>query len=226
MEKKEEIKKSAEVVNIEKRGKEGFREIKARNRYFYIFNRYGVILGTFLSIALIVNILILIFFLNQQVPPKYVPVDNEMRYFSPIPLNQHDKSDADIQTFTITTLKNLYAFDYINFNEQLLKNQNKFTSDGWLSFVTNIKKSFILDALQTNQWISSYKNTNLPKIMKKGVDEKGIAYWLVEMDGVNTFYGAQTRSDNIKARLKIERVSTLEKEEGIGIASIIVVNQR
>lgn len=192
MEKKEEIKKSAEVVNIEKRGKEGFREIKARNRYFYIFNRYGVILGTFLSIALIVNILILIFFLNQQVPPKYVPVDNEMRYFSPIPLNQHDKSDADIQTFTITTLKNLYAFDYINFNEQLLKNQNKFTSDGWLSFVTNIKKSFILDALQTNKWISSYKNTNLPKIMKKGVDEKGIAYWLVEMDGVNTFYGAQT----------------------------------
>ena len=221
---KNETKKSSKTNNLEKRGKESFREIKARNRYLYIYNRYGIIYSTMQTFMLIINLVILIFFLNQTVPPLFVPVDNEMRYFPSNPLNLHNKSDSDIQTFTMTSIKDLLAYDYINYNEQLLKHQEKFTSAGWKSFIENMKKSFILDVVQENRWISSFKNTNLPRIVKKAIDNDGRAYWLVELDGINSFIGDRGRNDSVKIRLKIKRESTLTKDSGIGIDSFLYVN--
>jgi hypothetical protein len=224
MDKTNETRKNSKTSNLEKRGKEALREIKARNRYFYIYNRYGLIFGTLLSFMLIVNLLILIFFQNQTVPPVFVPVDSEMRYFPPSPLKLHNKSDSDIQTFTMTSIKDLLSYDYINYNEQLLKHQEKFTSHGWKLFIENMKKSFILDIAQENKWISSFRNTNLPRIVKKAIDEDGKAYWLVELDGVNSFIGERSRNDNVTIRLKIKRESTLIKESGIGIDSFLYIN--
>lgn len=220
-----EIKKNSKTNNLEKRGKEVLREIKARNRYFYIFNRYGIIIASFLAFSLFVHLSFLIFFMNQIVPPVYVPVDNEMRYFPPTPLNLHDKSDSDIQTYTMTSIKDLFSYDYINYNEQLLKHQNKFTSNGWKSFIENMKKSFILDSVQENKWISSFKNTNPPKIVKKAIDNDGKAYWLVELDGINSFIGNIQRNENVTIRLKIKRESTLVNENGIGIDSFIYITK-
>lgn len=220
-----EIKKNLKINNLEKRGKEVLREIKARNRYFYIFNRYGIIIASLLTFSLFVHLSVLIFFMNQTVPPVYVPVDNEMRYFPPTPLHLHDKSDSDIQTYTMTSIKDLFSYDYINYNEQLLKHQNKFTSNGWKSFIDNMKKSFILDSVQENKWISSFKNTNPPKIVKKAIDEDNKAYWLVELDGVNSFIGNIQRNENVTIRLKIKRESTLVNENGIGIDSFIYITK-
>lgn len=225
MSKTETVKKTKQVGSKEQRLKDATKEIKARNRYFYIYNRYGIIMASLLGIMLIVNIGIAIYFQNQTVPPRYVPVDNEMRYFPPTPLNKHDKSDSDIQTFVMSSLKELLAYDYINYNEQLMAKQDLFTSDGWIDFANNMKQSFILDTVQENKWISSFRNTNLPKIVKRGINPDGIAYWLVEIDGVNSFVGEnKSRNDNVTIRLKIERVSTLMKENGIGIASFIYIN--
>lgn len=208
--------------SLEKRGKSVYKELKSRNRYFYIYNRYGIIFGTILTILLIFVISIFIFFLNQNVPPRYIPADSEMRYFSPVPLTIHDKSDADIETFVMMTLKDLYSYDYINYNSQLYKSQEKFTTQGWNDFATNLNKSFILQQVKENQWISSYKTEGVPKIVKKGVDnKKGVAYWLVETEGVMSFYGQRPRTDRVISKLKIERVSTLEKVEGISIDFLV-----
>lgn len=210
-----------EVIINEKRGTQTFREIKARNRYLYIFNRYSIIVATFSTILAIFCISMLIFYLQQSVPNKYVPVDNEMRYFSPIPLSVHEKTDSDIQTFVMSSLTDLFAYDYINLNNQLTRSQDKFTDNGWLNFVQAMKKSFIITNAQENKWISSYKQIGLPKISKKDVDENGVAYWLVETNGQISYEGMTRRVDNVLIRMRIKRVSTLQKESGIGIDTFV-----
>lgn len=215
-----DVKKTSAEVSKEKRGKEAFREIKARNRYMYIYNRQGIIIGTLLIFLLFLQTGLLLFFLNQARPNQYIPVDNEMRYFSPTPLSQHNRSDSEIQTFTMSTIKDLLSYDYINYNEQLLKHQIKFTGDGFTDFTKDMNDSFILQTVQDNKWISTFKNTTLPVIKKKGVDSNGVAYWLVEMEGINSFIGYDsTRNDVVSLKLKIERISTLTQEEGLGIAA-------
>ena len=39
-------------------------------------------------------------------------------------------------------MSDLFAFDYINSNKQLNKNQNNFTGAGWVKFVQAMKKKF------------------------------------------------------------------------------------
>ena len=205
--------------------KQTFKEVKARNRYMYINNRYSIILATLATVALIVSVISFIYFLKQSVPPRYVPTDNEMRYFSPIPLSRHEKTDSDIQTFTMSTLKDLFAYDYINYQSQLSKSQDKFTDTGWANFVQSMKRSFTITNVQDNRWISTYRQIGLPRIASKGVGEDGVAYWLVETQGQIVYYGDSNRTDNVLIRMKIKRVTTLQKESGIGIEGFVFTIQ-
>lgn len=214
-------------TNLEKkenRGKKTYIEVKARNRYLYIYNRIAIIFGTFTTITLIISLLSFVYFLNQSAPNQYIPVDNQMRYFSPTPLSKHEKSDSDIQTFVMSTLSDLFAYDYINFNNQLSKSQDRFTDTGWTNFVESMKRSFTIENVQDNKWISSYKQVGLPKISKKSIEETSngkIAYWLVETKGQIQYYGENSRIDNVLIRMKIKRVTTLQKESGIGIETFV-----
>ena len=62
------------------------------------------------------------------------------------------------------------------------------------------------------------------ELLKKAIDNDGRAYWLVELDGINSFIGDRGRNDSVKIRLKIKRESTLTKDSGIGIDSFLYVN--
>lgn len=209
--------------DLKKRGDETFKEIKARNRYTYEMSRYAIILATVSTVFFLFNVSSSVYFMNQNVPPGYIPTDNEMRYFPPTPLSQFDKSDADIQTFTMDTLSDLFAYDYVNYNTQLAQNQDNFTAKGWENFIDRMNKSFTLVLVKKNRWISSYSNASLPKIVGKGVDpQTGVAFWYVESTGTITYTGYDNnRVDNVNVKMKIERVSTLEKETGIGISNLV-----
>jgi hypothetical protein len=208
---------------LEKQGKKAYLEVKARSRYLNIFNRYGIILGTYAAFSFILNIVILVFFMNQNVPPRFIPVDSQMRYFSPIALNKHNKTDSDIRSFVMTKLGDIYAYDYINWKQQLDKNQIYFTSDGWLSFIESMQKSFTVQTIVDHKMISSYRTTELPKVVQSGIGDNGKAFWWVETYGILTSTGSdKTINRNVRIRMKIERVSTLESSEGIGIAMLLL----
>ena len=210
---------------LSQNGNKMFIEIKARNRYFYIYYRYSLIFLMVNMITFLISLLFFIYFINQTVPPRYIPTDNQMRYFTPTPTNIIDRSDSDIQTFIMTTLTDLFAYDYINYNQQLNKSQDNFTGAGWNNFAVSLRESFILQNAKQNKWISSYQNLVIPTIIKKGVDETtGVAYWLTETKGKISYVsnGGTSHFDDVTIQMRIDRVSTLDKESGIGISRMII----
>lgn len=210
-----------QAQNRDKRMKQAYRELKVRNRYFDYFYRKMIVLFTLSLVGVLSSFLLYSYYSSQNVPPGYIPTDNEMRYFSPIPLSKYNKTDADIQTFTMDAMSDLFAFDYINSNKQLNKNQNNFTGAGWVKFVQAMKKSFVIQNVIDNKWIATYKQIGVPKIVKKAVSDDGIAYWLVETKGQVVYYGQSSRTDVVDIKIKIERVPVMEKDSGIGIATFV-----
>lgn len=214
-------------TGLKRAGHEAYVEVKARARTLYEFNRYSIVLFIFIFIRFAFDIVSAVTFITQNVPPRYVAVDNQMRYFSPIPLSIHSKSDADIQSYVITNMSNLFSYDYVNYQNQLERNQDIFTGNGWLTFLDSMQKSFLVRTVVEKRLISTYHNVNMPKIIQRGVetrDGQKIAYWWVETVGQINYVGERNSNNQVRIRLKIERVSTLIKEDGIGISQLLMRN--
>ena len=215
--------------NGNKTGKQSvktFISVKERNRYFYIFYRSSLIFLMLAVFSLILTASFTIYFLNKSIPPKYIPVDNEFRYVKITPLNEFEKTDAQIQSFAMMSMKKLFAFDYKNHEQQLFESVPNFTDNGWKSFLQQLKVSAILENTRNYNWISYINIQGSPQILKKEVDSNGIAYWLVTMKSnmifESTKSGEFSKSTNAVINMKIVRASTINNENGIAIESLFI----
>ena len=88
----------------------------------------------------------------------------------PPKLNEPDLNDGEVQIFALRALKSTFAFDYINYSEQLSNNSIFFTTTGWDSFLTSLKSS--VNNLQFDDMITSEHTKLKPLTITLAVDEK------------------------------------------------------
>lgn len=226
------------------------REVYVRNKNTHYLVRWMIILFLLEFILTIFMMFSAIYFSGQNAPAKYVPTDNQMRYFTPVAKTEREKfkSDRDVATFATTAMRDLFMFDWINASTQLNRHQKNFTSHGWDNLVKEFYKSNMIKYLIEDKGISNFElNTGDPtgavkvhpprkkdngrmvittRVGDKKVNSE-VAYWIVELTGfLNTAkFGDGTMTNDSRAVrifLTIVRVSTLENEEGIAIHSMVI----
>ena len=206
---------------------EGTKDTKAlkvvalRNRFFYIFYRYSMLIFFTSLTTAVLSTFFLIYFIKQPVPPQYVPVTGDGRLIALVPLDKPNKDDAEVQSTFINGLKKFYTYDYINYSDQIMDAAQYFTPKGFNDTLQAFKDSNTLLAVKENEQVVSFQAKGIPVITYKGIKD-GVYTWALQVPITITFNGKQGKSLDATAYAIITRVSIVDNPNGMGINRLVV----
>jgi hypothetical protein len=193
--------------------------VALRNRFFFTLYRYSTLVFLTSVASFIFSVIFLIFFAKQPVPPQYIPLNPDGTYIKMDPLTT-EKSEADVQKFTMTAIKKLFKYDYVNYSEQLQDAASYFTEEGWNSYLDEYVKSNTLQAVKENKWIVTVTPESVPIIIKKGLAD-GIFVWEIQTKIQLMYVGAQGQTQHGDLYIRVARNSVINNPEGLGITKAI-----
>jgi len=138
-----------------------------------------------------------------------------------VPLTEPNLTDDAILAWATTSITEILTFGFGDFDKRILTQRNRFTDEGWDSFVNILLKRSWRDNFKSNQLVLTTVPSDEPVIVSKGFDEDMDYIWAVEMPIVMTF----ATNNNVSSaeghvvRLVIRRVPAKDNVVGIGIKS-------
>ncbi len=169
-----------------------------------------------------VGLYILYYIYTHPPAPVYFPTSINGRIAPLVPLDQPNKTDAEIKEWANTAIIASYTYNYVSYRSDLQAASEFFTPDGWTTFLNALKSSNNLEAIVANKFVVTGQAVQAPVILQKGVFANGRYSWRVQMPVVVTYQSTNIYSQsNYQVTMLIERVSTLNSVSGIGIVSIV-----
>lgn len=182
----------------------------------------SVVMGLFAALGAI--IFLMIYLDVTKPPPVTFTVGNEWRIQDPVPLDQPYHPLADVLQWISEVLPNSFDFDFQNYNEQLQKAQHNFTAKGWEKFLAQLNVYANYNSVQTNKLFIDGAPGSAPSVINQGLILGRYGWW-IEMP-IRIRYSGNNRSftDELKLRILIVRVPTLNNLAGIGIDDVILIS--
>lgn len=180
---------------------------------------------TILLVSVLLNFtgLYILYYIYTHPPaPVYFPTSINGRISPLVPLDQPNKTEAEIKEWANTAIIASYTYNYVSYRTDLQAASEFFTPDGWTTFLNALKSSNNLQAIVANKFVVTGQAVQAPVILQKGVFASGRYSWRVQMPVVVTYQSSTLYSQsNYLVTMLIERVSTLNSVSGIGIVSIV-----
>lgn len=151
---------------------------------------------------------------------EYFATDNG-RLFPLIPMSQPYRKAADVIQYAKDTMNRSFTLDFLNWRQQLEDVRPSYTRDGFKSFIASLKESGVLANVRDRRMNMSI-TAGTGVLTKEGV-ENGTYVWYVEVP-IEVKLAGQTSElppQRFLATERIERVSTLDSIEGIGIGQLV-----
>jgi intracellular multiplication protein IcmL len=151
---------------------------------------------------------------------EYFAADNG-RILKLVPLSEpHQKNQSVIQ-FVKDSLNESFTIDFLNYKKQLENARPFFTDRGFASFLSQLKKSGILDTVIEKR-MNLYVSTGTGILKQKGVTS-GRYYWIVQIPVEIKLTGQTTElpAQKLIASVKVERVDVLDSVVGIAITQLV-----
>ncbi len=169
----------------------------------------------FANIALIAAIIVQISMTQPQ--DRFFATTADGRLIRMVPLNQPDLKDSALISWTSKAAADVMTFGFHDYQQRLQEASSYFTRRGWQSFSEALEKARILETVEKNQQIVTAAPQRAPIILQQGV-KNGVYQWVVELPLIVTYQaGSTTQNTNLKVRMIIVRVSTLDNPYGVGI---------
>lgn len=151
---------------------------------------------------------------------EYFATDNG-RLFPMIPLSRPYRKTADVIQYAKDTVNRSFTLDFLNFRQQLEDTRPSYTKAGFKSFLDSLKASGVLDSVRERRMNMSISSST-GVLTKEGV-EGGHYVWFVELP-IEVKLAGQTSelpAQRFLTTVRVERVSTLDSIEGIGVGQIV-----
>ncbi|MDN7527693.1 DotI/IcmL/TraM family protein [Burkholderia orbicola] len=151
---------------------------------------------------------------------QYFASDNG-RIFPLIPMSQPYRKAADVIQYAKDTMNRSFTMDFLNWRQQLEDVRGNYTRDGFKSFIASLQASGVLATVRDRRMNMSV-TAGTGVLTKEGV-ENGVYVWYVEMP-IEVKLSGQTSelpAQRFLATVRIERVSTLDSIEGIGVGQLV-----
>lgn len=177
----------------------------------------------------ILGLLVVIVFLMPVMKPiyKYGALTPEKNAKPLVALTAPNLTDQAVLSWAATAITEIMTFGFGDFDQRLIAQKTRFTSDGWISFVKALRDQNMRENFKLRQLVLTTVPSNAPVIVAKGEsEEEGEDFiWIVEMPVIMTY----TTNNNVTsrkksiARLTIVRVPGTQNISGIGIKKWILL---
>jgi intracellular multiplication protein IcmL len=199
--------------------------VKLRNEFYR--DNYRKVASALLvaMFAIVVLACAIVYLVTHRPAPKYFATTESGRIIPLIALDQPNFNSKAIRSWAANMATSSYSYNFVNYRKAFSDNQKYFTTDGWDDFLKSLQASGNLDAVKNRKLIVSAVPTGTPVIQDQGVF-KGRYYWRVQVPLLVTYQGGSgSFHNNILATITIERVSTLDHSDGIGVAAFTGTSQ-
>ncbi len=192
--------------------------VALRNKFFFMLYRYSFLVFITSILTLITSITFFFFFSSQPVPPQYIPINEDGTYVTLLPISDcQSKTDAEVKSFTMEAINKIYRYDYINYSDQFQSIAQYFTTNGWNDYLESYEASRTLSALKENQWIVTVRPKGLPEYVNEPQIVNNVCTWELKLPLVITYVGKTAEEVSGELFLRVQRVSVLKSQEGLGI---------
>lgn len=151
---------------------------------------------------------------------EYFASDNG-RIFPLIPMSQPYRKAADVIQYAKDTMNRSFTLDFLNWRQQLEDTRHSYTRQGFKSFINSLETSGVLDTVRTRR-INMSISAGTGVLTKEGI-ENSVYAWYIELP-IEVKLAGQTSelpAQRFLATVRVERVSTLDSIEGIGVGQLI-----
>jgi intracellular multiplication protein IcmL len=170
------------------------------------------------GVIIIGLILTLIVHINNSVAyDRYFATTADGRIMQLSPLNERFLTDSALVSWVAQAATEVMTFGFHDYQRRLQQASRHFTKTGWETFSAAMEKARIIESVTAQRQVVVASPRSAPVIRQHGV-AGGKYRWVLEMP-LSVEYRAreQARTDNLKLTLVVERVSSLENPNGVGI---------
>ncbi|MGD9153602.1 MAG: type IVB secretion system apparatus protein IcmL/DotI [Gammaproteobacteria bacterium] len=195
--------------------------VKLRSNFYR--DSYRKVTAALLGAIIIIIALagIVIFLIVSRPTPKYFATTDSGRIIPLIPLDQPNLSESNVLQWASQALISIYSFDFLHYQRSFQENRKYFTASGWQSFMNALEQAKTIQTVKDQRLIVSAVLNGTPIISNQYIIG-GRYTWEAQIPLLISYQGTNSYSDNILATLKIQRVSTLDNQYGIGITEIVM----
>lgn len=176
------------------------------------------------SIIIVGLILALIVHINNAVShDRYFATTADGRIMQLAPLNDKFLTDSALVSWVAQAATEVMTFGFHDYQRRLQAASRHFTKTGWETFSAAMEQARIIEGVTAQRQVVVASPRSAPVIRQQGVSN-GRYRWVLEMP-LQVEYRSkdQARTDNLRLRLVVERVSSLENPNGVGIQQWIAV---
>lgn len=198
-----------------------------RNQFYR--RQHFLALGAFaLSIVLLIVLsFVVVHVARHRSEPLYFATDSVGRLIEIAPVNKPNMTLEQVTAWTVNAVQKATSYDYVNFRDQMQNMQKYFTDYGWTSYMTALKATGNLNALQQRKMIFISQVVDKPTLVTEGVLGGAYAYkfqmsLLVTVlqppyDDTTSFQNASNVS------VIVQRQPILQSTDGLGILQLLIV---
>ncbi|AXQ50997.1 hypothetical protein DZC31_30250 (plasmid) [Stenotrophomonas rhizophila] len=151
---------------------------------------------------------------------EYFASDNG-RIFPMIPLSEPYRKPGDVIQYAKDTLTRSFTMDFENYRQDLEDNRVRYTRNGFKSYIDALQSAGILETVRQKRMNMSI-TAGTGVLVKDGI-ENGVYFWDIEVPVQIKLTGqtSELPAQRFLAKVRIERIDTLDSIEGIGAAQLV-----
>ncbi|MFO1258832.1 MAG: DotI/IcmL/TraM family protein [Gammaproteobacteria bacterium] len=197
-----------------------------RNNFYSDHYRHGIILVGLLIFAIISQIALTAYIQFTREHDVSFATTHDKKLLRLVPLNQQNMTNEALLGWVKDAAVASYTFNFVNWKEALGEVRQYYTATGYQHFLKVLKDSGSLDDVRIKKMVVTAVPIGAPVINKEGLINQAYS-WQIQIPLTLIYQGITegTRQD-ITMTMLVTRVSNLESEKGIGIAQLLVTENK
>lgn len=196
--------------------------VKLRSTFYRDSYRKLVILLFFSWVIIAVLSSVLFVQVSNKPTPTYFATTESGRIIPLIPLDQPNLSDKALVQWASSAVISVYTYNFNNYRQVFQDNRKYFTPDGWQQFISALTRSRNLQAVTSKKLVLSAVLSSAPIVNREYIQD-GRYTWQLQIPVMVTYESlSEEFHQNLIVVLTIQRISTLDSVDGVGIISFVV----
>lgn len=204
---------------------DAMKAIIIRNAFYRRLHYYALVVLVIAVMVIGIMASVLYYISGNYTHPVYFATDDVGRLIKIVPVSQPNMSEDEVLDWAVDAVQAAYSYDYVNFRRQLQSAQKYFTEYGWNNYMSALKASNNLVALDQRKMVVVAAVVDKPTIITKGL-LSGAYAWRIQMPVLVTYllppYDNTAKFSNaITITVIVQRQSILQSYKGLGILQLI-----
>ncbi|MDA8561925.1 DotI/IcmL/TraM family protein, partial [Gammaproteobacteria bacterium] len=191
------------------------------------YNKILICMGLIVA-AILLLIACSLYLYFSKPKPIYFLTNKDWRVLPQVSLNQSYLPSSELLQWVGDVTRNAFYYDFINYDDQILKNRKYFTDKGWVSFEGMLKNYAPRDLIEVDKVFINGSPGAAPFIINEGLLDQTYAWWVQIPVWITYNYASKQKSISKKQivfQFLVVRVPTVNNIYGVAIDNIKILTK-